>query len=109
MCIVRIYRDTKMKYKVSTYFSREGVSLDAVLGTLLVFHPIVDVYLLELIAISQGSAGDIYVLFGVLVYPKDKGLACVVQKTAHLQKELFANKNVILNNCILFIGIIIPR
>lgn len=68
-----------MKYKVYTYFSRESISLDAVLGALLVFHPIVDVYLLELIAISQGSAGDIYVLFGVLVYPENKGLACVVQ------------------------------
>jgi len=56
-----------------------------VLGPADVLRAVVDVDLLELVAVGQGSAGYVHVLLGVLVHPEDQRLAGVVQSAGNLQ------------------------
>lgn len=54
------------------------------LGALLVLGTVVDVNLLELVSIRQGSSGYIYMLLSVLIHPEHQRLSGIVEGTANL-------------------------
>lgn len=75
-------RATCVKIVTSMYLSREGISVDAMLGAHVVLGTIMDVELLELVSIGQGAPRDVDVVLRVFVNSEDQGLAGVLERPA---------------------------
>lgn len=69
------------------YLGRKRITVDVVFGSLLVLGAVMYVYLLELISVSQGAAGDVNVLLCLFVHAENKRLARVVQHPADLKQN----------------------
>lgn len=79
------YKKTlKYEYNPNSHLARKTVSVDVVLAALAVLRAVVNVNLLELIAIGERTARDVDVLLGVLVNAKHQRLAGVVQHAGNL-------------------------
>jgi len=63
------------------------VSVDAVLGALVVFGAVVDVDFLELVSVGERASGDVDVVLGVAVHPHHQRLPGVPQGAAYLRKH----------------------
>lgn len=75
-------------YIISTHLGGERVVVDAVLGAVVVVLAVVYVNLLELIVVSQGSAGYVDSDLGLLIGAEDQKLAGIVQVSGDLKNNM---------------------
>lgn len=52
--------------------------------TSVVFHSIMEVDLLELVAVGERSSADVHLVLRVLLHSEDQGLSCVLEDSADL-------------------------
>ena len=57
------------------------------LGPLVILRTVMYVYLFELVAIGQRTAGNVDMVLGVFVHPEHQRLSGVVKRPAHLQQR----------------------
>ena len=53
-----------------------------------VFHAVMEVDLLKLVAVRQRASADVHLVLRVFLHAEDQGLACVLENAADLVEEI---------------------